>query len=86
MIKELKYLFYIFTIFLFFFVTIKFYISDENKKISYRKFQLIEKKVEDAAKKLPLLKNDTENIIEYVENTVNKDKKKFYFWELLKND
>ena len=86
MIKELKYLFYTIIIILFFFTAIKFYISDNNKKTSYRKSLLIEKNIEDEAKNLPLLKNDTENIIEYVESTVNKDKKKFYFWDLLKND
>ena len=31
-----------------------------------------------------LLKNDTNNIIEYVE--YEKDKNKYHFWKLLKND
>ena len=33
-------------------------------------------------KKLPILENDTKNIIEYVEQS-NKKKKKFNFWKLL---
>jgi hypothetical protein len=32
------------------------------------------------------LKNDTENIIEYVKQTDKKKKKKFNFWKLLEND
>ncbi len=47
----------------------------------------INEKIASYSKDLPVLKNDTQNIIEYVENTKTKKKKKFYFWELLdKND
>ena len=67
-------------------MTIKFYISDQNKKFSYRSFEFIEEEIKKEAENLPLLKNDTDNVIVYIENTINKDKKKFYFWELLKND
>ena len=35
---------------------------------------------------LIILESDTENIIEYVENNLNKNKKKYKFWELLNND
>ena len=35
---------------------------------------------------LPILENDTENIIEYVNQTNKKKKKKFNFWKLLEND
>ena len=28
----------------------------------------------------------SDNVVEYVENTLNKNKKKYYFWNLLKND
>ena len=35
---------------------------------------------------LPLLKNDTNNIIEYVEYQKDQNKKKYHFWKLLKND
>ena len=34
-------------------------------------------------KNLPVLEDDTKNIIEYVEQTNNKKKKKFNFWKLL---
>ena len=35
--------------------------------------------------KLPLLKNDTDEVIEYVENKTSKNKKKYHFWKLLDN-
>ena len=83
MIKELKYLTYVIFIFIFLFLTIKYYLSDNNKKKSYRSFNLINEKIELFSNKLPILENDTKNIIEYVENTKNKKKKKYNFWKLL---
>ena len=38
------------------------------------------------SEKLPILEDDTKNIIEYVEQTTNKKKKKFNFWKLLENN
>jgi len=83
MIKELKYLTYVIFIFIFLFLTIKYYLSDNNKKKSYRSFNLINEKIELFSNQLPILENDTKNIIEYVENTKNKKKKKYNFWKLL---
>ena len=86
MIKELKYVVYSFVIFFFIFFTAKYYFSDENKKKSYRSFQLIDKKNAAFALNLSILESDTENIIEYVENNVGKNKKTYHFWKLLIND
>ena len=87
MLKELKYLFYLFTIFLFFFITLKYYFSDDNKKNSYRSTKLINKKILNYSKDLILLNNDTINIVEYVEKTIDKNKKNYNFWKLInKND
>ena len=36
--------------------------------------------------KLQTLESNTDKIIDYVENTKNKDKKKYKFWELLFDD
>ena len=85
MIKELKYLFFIFTIILFVFVNIRFYFSDDNKKNSYRSHKTIEKKIENFSKDIPILKNDTNNIIIWVENKNNLKKKSYLFWGLLDN-
>ena len=86
MFKELKYVLYEIVIFVFIFLTGKFYFSDENEKNYYRSFNNINKKINTYSSNLPLLKNDTDNIIEYVENKVSKDKKKYRFWKLLEND
>ena len=86
MFKELKYVLYVIVIFVFVFITGKFYFSDENEKNYYRSFNNINKKINTYSSNLPLLKNDTDNVIEYVENKVSKDKKKYHFWKLLEND
>tara|TARA_B100000035_G_C20864359_1_gene493287 strand:+ start:312 stop:575 length:264 start_codon:yes stop_codon:yes gene_type:complete len=86
MIKEIKYFIFIFVICLFLFLTGKYYFSDNNKKNSYRSFQSIDEKIKIYANKLPILEDDTKNIIEYVEQSNNKKKKKFNFWKLLESN
>ena len=86
MLKEIKYLIFIVIITLFLFFTGKYYFSNENIKNSYRSYKNIDQKIKDYSKNLLLLKNDTENIIEYVKQTNKKKKKKFNFWKLLEND
>ena len=86
MIKELKYVFYIIIIFFFIFFVSRYYFSDEYKKKSYRSLNTIEEKINIFSENLVTLESDTNDIIEYVEYQKNKDKKKYHFWELLKND
>ena len=86
MIKEIKYFIYIFLISLFIFLILKFYFSDMNKKKSYRSLKNIDEKINLYADRLPILKDDTINIIEYVEQSNDKKKKKFNFWKLLENN
>ena len=86
MLKEIKYLIFIVIILLFLFFTGKYYFSDENIKKSYRAQKNIDEKIKTYAKNLPILKNDTNNIIEYVKQSDKKKKKKFNFWKLLEND
>ena len=86
MLKEIKYLVFILIISLFLFLTGRFYFSDTNKKNSYRSLNNINEKIEAYAEKLPVLKDDTKNIIEYVEQSNKKKKKKFNFWKLLESD
>ena len=83
MFKEIKYFMFIFIIFLFLFLSIRYYFSDENKKKAYRSLTNNEKKIKIYAEKLPILEDDTKNIIEYVEQSNNQKKKKFNFWKLL---
>ena len=46
----------------------------------------IDEQIYKYSEKLPFLEDDTINIIEYVEQTNNKKKKKFNFWKLLENN
>ena len=86
MLKEIKYFIFLFIIGLFLFLTIKFYFSDINKKNSYRSLNSIDEKIKIYAEKLPIIENDTKNIIEYTEQTNTQKKKKFNFWKLLETN
>ena len=86
MLKEVKYLIFLLVITLFIFFTAKYYFSDSHKKKSFRSLENIDKKIENYFQNLPILEDDTRNIIEYVKNTQTKKKKKYYFWELLNKD
>ena len=86
MLKEIKYLIFIVIILLFLFFTGRYYFSDENIKKSYRSQNNIDEKIKVYAKNLPILENDTNDVIEYVKQTDKKKKKKFNFWKLLEND
>ena len=86
MIKELKYFLYVITIISFIFFILNYYFSDENKKNSYRLTKVFDSKIVKYSKTLQILESDTEKIVEYVENTFNKDKKKYKFWELIIDD
>ena len=86
MLKEIKYLIFIIIIALFLFLTGRYYFSDDHKKKSYRSYKNINEQIKIYSKDLPILKNDTQNEIEYVKQTNKKKKKKFNFWKLLEND
>ena len=86
MFKEIKYLIFIFIICLFLFLISRYYFSDANKKNSYRSLQNIDQKINTYSKNIPILEDDTKNIIEYVEQSSTKKKKKFNFWKLLETN
>ena len=86
MLKELKYLLYLFVIILFFFLSLKYYFSDNNKKNSYRSLKSIDEKVIKYSQGIILLKSDTVDIVEYVEKTIDKNKKNYNFWKLINNN
>ena len=86
MLKEIKYLIFLIVIFFFIFFTLRYYFSDQNKKNSFTSFNQIDKKIEKSMNDLILLKNDTENIIDFVEYKNNKKTEKYSFWELLYNN
>ena len=86
MLRELKYFFFILSIFIIFLLILKFYFSDNNKKNSYRSLNQINQKIISYSEKLILLKNDTNNVVEYVEKTIDKNKKNYKFWNLITNN
>ena len=86
MLKEIKYLIFIIVISVFIFLTGRYYFSDENLKNSYRSYKNNDEKIKQYSENLPILENDTQDIIEYVKQTNKDKKKKFNFWKLLEND
>tara|TARA_B100000886_G_scaffold288317_1_gene213180 strand:- start:361 stop:618 length:258 start_codon:yes stop_codon:yes gene_type:complete len=82
MLKEIKYFIYIFTIILFFFLTIKFYLSETNIKNTYRSINYKDENININDLDLKVLKNNTVDIIEYVDNQLD-DEEEYKFWELL---
>ena len=86
MLKELKYFFSILIIFIFIFFIGRYYFSDQNKKNIYRSINKMDQNIAKLSENLHILKSDTENIIEYIENDKTREKKKYYFWELLLNN
>ena len=86
MLKELKYLLYLLIIMLFFFLSLKYYFSDNNKKNSYRSYKQVDEKITTYSQNIILLKNNTIDIVEYVEKTIDKNKKNYNFWKLINNN
>ena len=88
MFKEIKLAFYIITISLLLFLTSKYYFADANIKNYFRKINTIDESIKNIGEKLIILENDTENIIQDVDNNndTNKKNKNFSFWELLNNN
>ena len=86
MFKELKYLLFLSITILFIFLSLQYYISDDNKKNSYRSKKKVDEKIINYSQNLILLKSDTINIVEYVEKTIDKNKKNYNFWKLINNN
>ena len=83
MIKELKLVFYLLIIFFFTFFIIRYYTSEKNIKKTNMTILNIEDKVKLNQDSLIILKNNTENIIEFVEKDSQKKNKTYFFWKLL---
>jgi len=72
-------------IFIFIFFIISMYISNNNReKINFNRTNIYSK-IKDNLSNLPLLKNDTDNVIEFNSGYNDKDNKvKRNFWNLFK--
>ena len=85
MLKEVKYLVYLLTIFFFIFFVIKFYLSENNIKWSNKVILQYQNKLDKKFINLPIIKDDTNDIIEYTNEIEDfKNKKQRKFWDLLK--
>jgi len=85
MIRELKYVFLLFTIFFFFFFVVKFYFSETNVRKSNRILTQYKNRIYDNFNNLPIIKKDTNNVIEF--NNLTEDSKKNKqrkYWDLIK--
>jgi|TARA_B100002003_G_scaffold93232_1_gene86975 hypothetical protein len=87
MLKEVKYAFYLLTIFFFIFFVIKFYLSENNIKWNNKVILQYNNELDKKFNNLPIIKNDTDNIIEYTNEIEEfKNKKQRKFWDLLKTN
>ena len=87
MLKEVKYVVYLLTIFFFIFFVIKFYLSENNIKRSNKIIFQYQNELDKKFNNLPIIKNDTNDIIEHTnEIEIFKNKKQRKFWELLKTN
>ena len=85
MLKEVKYLVYLLTIFFFIFFVIKFYLSENNIKWSNKVMLQYQNVLDKKFINLPIIKDDTNDIIEYTNEIEDfKNKKQRKFWDLLK--
>ena len=85
MLKEVKYVVYLLTIFFFIFFVIKFYLSENNIKWSNKVILQYQNVSDKKFINLPIVKDDTKDIIEYTSEIEDfKNKKQRKFWDLLK--
>ena len=84
MLKEVKYVVYLLTIFFFIFFVIKFYLSEDNIKWSNKIILQYQNILDNKFISLPIIKDDTNDIIEYTSEIEDfKNEKQRKFWELL---
>ena len=85
MFNKIKSIIY-FSILVIFFISISlYYFSDSNKNRIIKNRKNLSSNMDIILKNLPILKNDTNNIMSYeTTETENKKIEKRYFWDLLK--
>ena len=84
MIKEIKYLFYLIVLLFFIYLIANYYFSDYYEKKSYRNISNFLDNLNSKKVDVPLIENDTKNIIEYKINSdqmINTKQRKF--WDLI---
>ena len=87
MLKEVKYVVYLLTIFFSIFFVVKFYLSENNIKLSNKVMLQYQNELDKKFNNLPIIKDDTNDIIEYTNEIEEfKNKKQRKFWDLLKTN
>ena len=86
MLKKIKNIIYLFSFSIFILLIITFYVSEENMIRTNKARSFYSLKQINELKDLTLLKNDTNNIIEYRNDVeiYKKEKKKYKFWDLIR--
>ena len=87
MLKEAKNVVYLLTIFFAIFFVTKFYLSENNIKWSNSVILQHQKELANKFSDLPIIKSDTNDIIEYTNEIEEfKNKKQRKFWDLFKTN
>ena len=87
MLKEAKNVVYLLTIFFSIFFVVKFYLSENNIKLSNKVMLQYQNELDKKFNNLPIIKDDTNDIIEYTNEIEEfKNKKQRKFWDLLKTN
>ena len=87
MLKEIKYVVYLLTIFFSIFFVVKFYLSENNIKLSNKVMLQHQNELDKKFNNLPIITDDTNDIIEYTNEIKEfKNKKQRKFWDLFKTN
>ena len=87
MLKEVRYVVYLFTIFFSIFFVIKFYLSENNARWTNKVILQYQNELNKEFNNLPIIKDNTNDIIEYTNEIEKfKNKKQRKFWDLLKTN
>ena len=85
MSKKIINIFFIIFLFIFIIFITSFYFSEENVRLTNKTRSIYPSELKNKIRNLPLLKNDTNDIIEYRNDieVYKKKKKKYTFWDLV---
>ena len=87
MLKEVRNVVYLLTIFFTIFFVTKFYLSENNIKRSNKVILQHQKELTNKFSDLPIIKSDTNDIIEYTNEIEEfKNKKQRKFWDLFQTN
>ena len=87
MLKEAKNVVYLLTIFFAIFFVTKFYLSENNIKLSNKVMLQYQNELDKKFNNLPIITDDTNDIIEYTNEIKEfKNRKQRKFWDLFKTN